>query len=49
VNRLIGLVWLLHTLYPTETQGDLRAETRDFYHLFYQVDLEDAALQALLQ
>jgi len=48
VNRLIGLVWLLHTLYPTEVGGDLRAEIRSFFHVFYQVDLIDPALDQLL-
>ncbi len=48
VNRLIGLVWLLHTLYPDVAPGDLRAQVRDFYHVFYQVDLADDALDRLL-
>jgi iron complex transport system substrate-binding protein len=48
VNRLIGLTWLLHTLYPEQAPGDLRAQVRDFYHLFYQVDLTDADLARLL-
>lgn len=48
VNRLAGLVWLLHTLYPDQAQGDLKAELRDFYRLFYQIDLADADLDRLL-
>jgi iron complex transport system substrate-binding protein len=48
INRLIGLPWLLHTLYPEEATGDLKQQVRDFYHLFYQVDLDDAALDRLL-
>ena len=48
VNRLVGLVWLVHTLYPAEARGDLRGQVRDFFHLFYQVDPSDAALDALL-
>ena len=48
VNRLIGLTWLLHTLYPDQAPGDLKAQVRDFYKLFYQVDLDDSALARLL-
>ncbi|MFC5386953.1 iron ABC transporter substrate-binding protein [Aquamicrobium segne] len=48
VNRLIGLTWLLHQLYPQEVSGDLRDEVRDFYRLFYQADLSDADLDNLL-
>ena len=48
VNRLIGVTWLLHQFYPDQMKGDLRAEVREFYQLFYQVDLEEAALDGLL-
>ncbi|MGU3576086.1 iron ABC transporter substrate-binding protein [Brucellaceae bacterium C25G] len=49
VNRLIGVRWLEQILYPDSFEGDLRAETRDFYKLFYQVDITDAQIDALLQ
>ncbi|WP_225767648.1 iron ABC transporter substrate-binding protein [Inquilinus sp. Marseille-Q2685] len=48
VNRLIGLTWLLHTLYPEQAPGSLRDQVRGFYRLFYQVDLTDADLDRLL-
>lgn len=48
LNRLIGLTWLLHTLYPDQASGDLRTQVRDFYRLFYQVEPTDAQLQDLL-
>ena len=32
-NRLIGLTWLLHKLYPAEAPGDLRQQVRGFYKL----------------
>jgi iron complex transport system substrate-binding protein len=48
VNRLIGLTWLLHTLYPDKAQGDLREQVHSFYELFYQVDLNDQDLGRLL-
>jgi iron complex transport system substrate-binding protein len=48
INRLVGLTWLLHTLYPDKAPGDLREQMRSFYRLFYQVDLTDAELDRLL-
>ena len=48
VNRLIGLTWLLHTLYPAEASGKLHDQIRGFYRLFYQVELTDAELARLL-
>lgn len=48
INRLIGLTWLMHTFYPQQAPGDLKQQVRDFYHLFYQVDLNDADLDRLL-
>ena len=48
VNRLIGLSWLMHKLYPGKAAGDLRAEVAAFYRLFYQVELDSPALDRLL-
>ena len=48
INRLVGLTWLVHTLYPAEARGDLKAQVKDFFHLFYGVDPTDAALDGLL-
>ena len=48
VNRLIGLTWLLHTLYPAQAPGQLRDQVHDFFSLFYQVDLSEADIDALL-
>jgi iron complex transport system substrate-binding protein len=48
INRLIGLTWLMHTFYPDQAPGDLRQQVKDFYRLFYQVDLSDADLNRLL-
>jgi len=49
VNRLMGLEWLAGLFYPERWQGDLRAETRDFYDLWYGVDLTEAELDRLLE
>jgi iron complex transport system substrate-binding protein len=48
VNRLIGLTWLTHILYPAQASGNLRDEVRAFYRLFYQVDPGDQDLDRLL-
>lgn len=49
VNRLIGLPLLLHTLYPDRVSSDPRAELRDLYRLFYQVDVPDGEIDRLLE
>jgi iron complex transport system substrate-binding protein len=49
LNRILGLVWLEHVFFPDRASGDMRADTRDFYKLFYQVDLTDAQLDQLFQ
>ena len=48
INRFLGLIWLLHTLYPAEAHGDVKEQVKGFFHLFYQVDPSDAELDALL-
>lgn len=47
--RLLGLKWMIHHLYPGAADGDLVAETRDFYQLFLNVALDEAAARKLLQ
>jgi iron complex transport system substrate-binding protein len=49
VNRLLGLQWLVRLFYPQRFRDDLQPVTRDFYELFYQVDLSAAQLEQLLQ
>lgn len=48
VNRLAGLVWLLHTLYPGVPDGVLADKIRGFYRLFYQIELDPPQVEALL-
>jgi iron complex transport system substrate-binding protein len=48
VNRLIGVRWLMAILYPKQFPESLRDTTREFYRLFYQVDLTEAQLDTLL-
>lgn len=49
VNRLIGVKWLVSVLYPEYTNSDLRQATREFYRLFYHLELDDSRLDQLLQ
>jgi len=49
INRLIGISWLEHLFYPSQFTGDLKADVREFFTLFYQVDLTDDQLATLLK
>jgi iron complex transport system substrate-binding protein len=48
LNRLLGLEWLAGLFFPDRYKVEIRAETKAFYQLFYQVDLTDAQLDRLL-
>jgi iron complex transport system substrate-binding protein len=48
LNRAIGLYWLSSLFYPDIYQQDLRTIAREFYQLFYGVQLNDRQLNALL-
>jgi iron complex transport system substrate-binding protein len=48
VNRLIGVRWLTSILYPKQFSESLSDTTRQFYKLFYQVDLANDQLDTLL-
>jgi iron complex transport system substrate-binding protein len=48
VNRIIGIKWVAHLLYPDLFPYDMRAETRRFYATFYHWNLTDAELNQLL-
>lgn len=41
VNRYMGMVWLSQILYPDEFNYDLKEKTKEYYKLFYDVDLTD--------
>lgn len=49
INRLIGISWLEHLFYPKQLTGGLKADVREFFTLFYQVDLTDDQLAMLLK
>jgi iron complex transport system substrate-binding protein len=48
VNRLMGVRWLMSVLYPRQFPESLRDTTREFYKLFYQVDLTEPQLDSLV-
>jgi iron complex transport system substrate-binding protein len=47
--RLLGIHWMMHNLYPQTYPIDMVAETRHFYRLFLNVDLNEAAARKILQ
>lgn len=49
VNRMMGLTWMAGLLYPERWNGNLRKEAREFYKLYYHVDLSDEDLEGLLE
>ncbi len=49
VNRFLGLKWLTATLYPDVYKPDMVKEVKDFYKLFYHVDLSDQDAKNLLK
>ena len=48
VNRIIGLRWLGHALYPDAFPGGMREEARTFYSLFYHRTPDEQQLDSLL-
>lgn len=49
VNRVMGLKWLSRVLYPDRFSDDIRPLTREFYRLFYGVELSEDELEGLIQ
>lgn len=46
-NRLLGLLWIAHALYPRDVHFDMTREVTDFYQLFYQHRVTPAELRQL--
>ncbi len=49
LNRIIGLKWLARLFYPESFKGDFAEKVREFYKIFYHVDLTQAELEQLLE
>lgn len=41
INRMIGIDWLGNLLYPDQYKLDTKTEIKNFYKLFYSIDLTD--------
>lgn len=48
VQRYLGVLWLLDTLYPEAAQLDLRSEVDRYYDLFYHCALTDAQYEGIV-
>lgn len=49
VNRYLGLVWLVETLYPQQSDYDLKEEVKEYYRLFYNCDLTEQQYELLTE
>jgi ABC-type Fe3+-hydroxamate transport system, periplasmic component len=47
-NRIIGMRWLAKIIYPEYLDYDLNEEVRQFFELFYHVELSDEQLHELI-
>ncbi len=48
ISRIIGIRWLGNLLYPDLYTYDIKSEVKEFYKLFYQIDLTDAQYDQLM-
>jgi iron complex transport system substrate-binding protein len=49
IGRLLGIPWVGNLLYPDLYDFDMEAKVKEFYRLFYHLDLTDAQLQKLME
>ncbi len=49
VNRMIGIMWLGNLVYPEQYNVDIKQEVKDFYQLFYHVNLDDTQTEKILK
>ena len=49
VNRMIGIEWLGSLVYPEIYTSDIREEVKNFYQLFYHIDVADEKLEVILK
>lgn len=48
VNRMIGIWWLGHLLYPDKYTDNITDKVKEFYQLFYHVELQDKDCEDIL-
>ena len=46
--RFLGLKWLINLTYPEAFKFDMVKETREFYRLFLDIDLDENAAKKIL-
>lgn len=49
VARILGIQWVGNLLYPQLYDFDIQARVKEFYRLFYHMELSDAQLQKLME
>ncbi|WP_057872934.1 ABC transporter substrate-binding protein [Loigolactobacillus rennini] len=49
VNRILGIQWLGHLIYPDVYQLNIKQTVQDFYQLFYHIHLDDQQTTEILQ
>ena len=49
VNRMIGIEWLGNLVYPDLYSSNIREEVKNFYQLFYHIDVTDEQLDTILK
>lgn len=49
INRLIGLKWLGNLIYPKVFRYDMNQETKEFYKVFYNIDLSQEQLDDIFK
>lgn len=48
INQLIGIKWLAQTLYPNYYNLDIKNEIKEYYKVFYNIDLTDEQIDRIL-
>lgn len=48
VNRVLGVKWFANLVYPDYVDYDIREEAKEFFSLFYNIDLTDEQLDEIL-
>lgn len=49
VNRIIGINWLGNLIYPDKFNMDVKKEVKDFYQMFYSVNLTDEQYNKIMK
>jgi iron complex transport system substrate-binding protein len=48
INRVIGIQWLGNLLYPEVFDYDIKAVAKEFYSLFYHIEITDEQIETML-